>query len=119
MHPLGGVWSVGNISKNQSKSLNAWYLGPLLTVAAGFFDGKHVIVEPLADPCTMLPSRYHRREQRLAHVLSFTRKAIQTLSQPRYTGVPLGPPSVANGPPARANRLLQELQGFTHRTSTH
>jgi len=70
---------------NRLKSLSTCYLGPLLTVAAGFYDGTNIIVEPLTDPCTMLPSRYNRREKRLAQVLYFMRKVIRTLSQPRYT----------------------------------
>jgi len=85
MHPFGGLWSVGSIFLSQLKLLSACYLGPLLTVAAGFFDGTSIIVEPLTDPCTMLPSRYNWREKRLAQVLYFMRKVIRTLSQPRYT----------------------------------
>ena len=52
-------------------------------VAAGFYDGEHITVEPLAQPCMMLPSRYNHRERLIAHILFYTRKAIQALQQPR------------------------------------
>ena len=63
-------------------------LGPLVIVAAGFSDGEHVTVEPLAE-CTMLPSPYHRREKRLAQVLCFVQTALDSLKECRYTCLPL------------------------------
>ena len=70
------------------------------------------------DPCTMMPSRYNWREKRLAQVLSFMRKAIRTLSQPRYTVLSLPLLYVANDSLAQAMSILQARQGSTQRTPT-
>jgi hypothetical protein len=90
----------GRRLNESAEPLSSSYLGPLLTIAAGFFDGEHTIVEPLTDTYMMLPSRFNQREQRLAHILSFTRKAIQTLLKSKCTVLSLALSTIANGPPA-------------------
>jgi len=71
-------------------------------MAAGFSDGEHSTVKPLAHLCMMLPSRFNHRERLLAHILFYTRKAV----------------SVAHCSLAQANCILQERQGSTRLTST-
>ncbi|PVF95585.1 hypothetical protein CPB86DRAFT_710978 [Serendipita vermifera] len=54
-------------------------MGPVFIVAGGFFDGNAVLVEPLAQPCLMLPDHHHQRQIQLASVLHATKEAINDL----------------------------------------
>ncbi|PVF95586.1 hypothetical protein CPB86DRAFT_799625 [Serendipita vermifera] len=56
-------------------------MGPVFIVSGGFFDGDSVLVEPLAQPCLMLPDYHHQRQSQLASVLHATKEAVEGLLQ--------------------------------------
>ncbi|CAG8678193.1 5647_t:CDS:2, partial [Acaulospora colombiana] len=62
-------------------------MGPVFIVSGGFYDGSSVIVEPLAQPCLMLPDYRHRRQSQLASMLLAVKEAVEGLWQvyPSFT----------------------------------
>lgn len=60
-------------------------VGPQLIVAGGCFDGKSVVVEPLGDPCWMLPDSHHQRQERLMSVLIAIKEGVKSLASLDYT----------------------------------
>lgn len=58
--------------------------GPLLTVSGGFFDGKSTVIEPLTEPCLMLPDYSMKRQEQLANVLFAMKEAVESLSRPMF-----------------------------------
>ena len=51
----------------------------MLLVCGGFYDGESAIVEPLADPCMMLPDCMYKRQQHLARQLFALQQGIATV----------------------------------------
>jgi len=53
--------------------------GPTLSIAGGYYDGESHIVEPLAEPCLMLPDQLGHRQKVLANQLLSLKMAVDGL----------------------------------------
>jgi hypothetical protein len=77
--PLILLCIMGKRVHHLTTRLTQLFSGPLLIVAGGFYDGISVLVEPLAQPCLMLPDYHHERQQQLAIVLFAIKQAIESI----------------------------------------
>ncbi|KAJ2930697.1 hypothetical protein H1R20_g6391, partial [Candolleomyces eurysporus] len=57
------------------------FLGPILLVCGGFFDGERTIVEPLIDPVIMLRGHTMTKQRRLAVVLSVLHDRLSDITK--------------------------------------
>ncbi|KAG8835764.1 hypothetical protein FRC17_001158 [Serendipita sp. 399] len=92
-------------------------LGPIIFVAGGFLDGERTIVEPLTDPCLMLPDYSKRRQNHLARILCATMEAFETLKLARSKINKQGSlkcsPAAIEGTP-RVYLSFSDFEGKTH-----
>ncbi|PVG02114.1 hypothetical protein CPB86DRAFT_822985, partial [Serendipita vermifera] len=87
-------------------------LGPILFVSGGFLDGEQTIVEPLTEPCLMLPDYLERRQRHLARILYATTEAFESLKLERARLFSRSSPGIEGTP--RIYPSFSDFKGQSH-----